>query len=336
MEPGVNGVNVALLNGSGAVVATTTTANGGYYTFTDLAPGTYAVSFTLPAGHLFTLKDAAANGLDADDSDASTTTGATDAIVLAMGEVNLSLDAGLLELPNLVASKSSVPNAGAQVRVGDLITYSVWFTNVAQTTAFHVPVTDSAPSGTVYVPDTAVPPVVSGPSPLTWDFAQVLPGVPYSVSFTVIVTGVPDLGTIVNVAFVGNSPVTETNEIVHVFVPTAIQLVSLVASRGMDLDGYPIVSVAWVVAGESNTLGYRVVRGTSADRANASVVSAGLIAAYGNGGTYAWTDTAAPAGAAFYWIEEIGLGGGVESEYGPAVAAPRISGPYRAYLPSMQ
>jgi len=186
------------------------------------------------------------------------------------------------------------------------------------------------------VPDSAVPPTVSGPNPLTWDFTQVQPGLPYSVTFTVIVTGVPGTGTILNVAFVGNSPVTETNEVVHVFVPTAIQLASLTASRAVDLAGDPIVNVNWVVLGESNTLGYRVLRGAGSDRASASVISAGIIAAFGDGGTYAWVDRAAPTGTTNYWIEEIGLDGGVLGAYGPAGVAPLVPRPNRAFLPNIQ
>jgi hypothetical protein len=52
-ETGLNGVTVQLLNGSGNVIATTTTSGNGNYTFTHLAPGTYTVSVdetTLPAG----------------------------------------------------------------------------------------------------------------------------------------------------------------------------------------------------------------------------------------------------------------------------------------------
>ena len=331
-EPGIDGVAVALLNANGVVVATTTTSNGGFYTFTNLLPGTYVVSFTLPSGYWFTTMDAMTNTLEALDSDANPVSGATNPFVLAAGEINPNIDAGLLAAPLLAASKSSVPALGTTVHVGDSITYTVWFTNLATTIAFHVPVTDSAPDGTAYIPNSAVPPVVSGPSPLVWDIAAVMPGVPYSVSFSVIVTGVPALGTIVNVAFVGDNPVTETNEIVHVFAPTAVQLVSLRASRGMDLDGNPIVSIAWAVASESDTLGYRVLRSETADRSSASLVTTGLIAALGDGGTYAWIDTSALTSRTyFYWVEVVDLDGNAVNDFGPAVAPPEQQ--YRAYLP---
>jgi len=334
-EPGIEGVQVTLLTGSGEFVATTTTSSGGYFTFTNLPPGTYAVSYTLPGGYWFTTVDALGNAFEAQDSDANQVTGSTEPFVLAMGEVNRDVDAGLLAVPILAASKSSVPVIGSAVRVDDLITYTVWFTNLSQTVAFHVPVTDSAPNGTAYVPGSAVPPVFSGPSPLVWDFAEVLPGVPYSVSFAVIVTGVPELGTIVNVAFVGDNPVTETNEIVHVFVPTAIELISLNAARGLDVNGHPIVTVAWVVANEANTLGYRVLRSESPERSSASSVSGGIIAALGYGAAYAWVDGAAlPGQAYYYWVQEIELDGTTVTDYGPAFAP--AGGAHRAYLPVIQ
>jgi hypothetical protein len=56
-EAGINGVTVQLLNSGGTVVATTTTAGDGNYTFANLVPGTYSVkvvSSTLPAGSIQT------------------------------------------------------------------------------------------------------------------------------------------------------------------------------------------------------------------------------------------------------------------------------------------
>ena len=69
-EPGVAGVTVALLTAAGALTGiTTTTAADGSYSFGDLAPGTYGVTFlSTPAG--FALVSPNVGGDDAIDSDA--------------------------------------------------------------------------------------------------------------------------------------------------------------------------------------------------------------------------------------------------------------------------
>jgi protocatechuate 3,4-dioxygenase beta subunit len=54
-ETGLNGVTVQLLDNGGTVIATTTTAGNGNYTFSNLGAGTYTVrvvSSTLPAGYV--------------------------------------------------------------------------------------------------------------------------------------------------------------------------------------------------------------------------------------------------------------------------------------------
>jgi protocatechuate 3,4-dioxygenase beta subunit len=98
-EPGVDGVAVELKDANGNVVASTTTANGGAYSFTGLIPGTYSVQFTAPAGFAFTTANATGVN-DADDSDADTATGMTQTVTLESGEFDGTLDAGLLKLEN--------------------------------------------------------------------------------------------------------------------------------------------------------------------------------------------------------------------------------------------
>ena len=93
-ETGVSGVTVRLIDPTtGDIIATTGTDTTGFYEFTGLAPGDYAVSFVLPSGYTFTSADAGAN--DALDSDADVSTGRTDAITLAAGDHNPTLDAGI-------------------------------------------------------------------------------------------------------------------------------------------------------------------------------------------------------------------------------------------------
>jgi protocatechuate 3,4-dioxygenase beta subunit len=50
-EPGIEGVTITLKDAAGNVVATTLTGPGGAYSFTDIAPGTYTIEETNPAGY---------------------------------------------------------------------------------------------------------------------------------------------------------------------------------------------------------------------------------------------------------------------------------------------
>ena len=96
-EPGVDGVNVELLDSAGNSFPTPVTAvttGGGMYSFTNLTPGTYAVRFTLPGGATFTTADDP--GSDTADSDANTTTGTTGFYTLVGGDNNVTVDAGII------------------------------------------------------------------------------------------------------------------------------------------------------------------------------------------------------------------------------------------------
>ncbi len=101
-ETGVSGVTVTLLNGSGAPLGpTTTTSSTGFYHFTNLAPGTYEVKFTAPSGDTFTTQTAAGSTTST-DSNPNTTTGVTGQIVLAAGQTDNTIDAGLIAKPSQV------------------------------------------------------------------------------------------------------------------------------------------------------------------------------------------------------------------------------------------
>ncbi|MGC9419667.1 MAG: SdrD B-like domain-containing protein [Rhodovulum sp.] len=102
-EAGVANVTVTLLDGDGNEVASQATDGNGNYLFEDLAAGDYQVVFELPAGGFaFTTPDA--GGDDAADSDADAT-GATGTITLAAGEENLTVDAGIVELPGSISGR---------------------------------------------------------------------------------------------------------------------------------------------------------------------------------------------------------------------------------------
>ncbi|MGG9972476.1 SdrD B-like domain-containing protein [Ferruginibacter sp. SUN002] len=97
-EPGIAGVTVVLYAGNGtSVIGTTTTDGLGNYIFTNLDAGSYVVGFSgFPSGYVLTTSKA---GTDATvDSDPSTITGKTNAITLVAGEVNTTIDAGLIAI----------------------------------------------------------------------------------------------------------------------------------------------------------------------------------------------------------------------------------------------
>lgn len=94
-EAGIAGVTVKLLDGKGVEIASQLTNGNGGYLFGGLAAGTYAVSFVKPAGNI--LSDALQGGDTALDSNPNSA-GLTAPIVLAAGENNLTIDAGLYQL----------------------------------------------------------------------------------------------------------------------------------------------------------------------------------------------------------------------------------------------
>ena len=101
-ESGIGGVTVNLWtddDGNGTPdtqIDSLTTSRGGFYRFRNLDPSlTYVVQFVNPDTDAFdfTLQDAVG---DAVDSDADPTTGFTDPINLAPGEINITVDAGFV------------------------------------------------------------------------------------------------------------------------------------------------------------------------------------------------------------------------------------------------
>jgi protocatechuate 3,4-dioxygenase beta subunit len=113
-EAGISGVTVQLKNAAGTVVQTTTTGVDGKYSFTA-DPGSYTVSVTAPSGYSFTGKDL--GGDDAKDSDFGTT-GQSNSVVLASGDNNTTVDAGLYKLASvgdrvwLDTNKNGVQDSG--------------------------------------------------------------------------------------------------------------------------------------------------------------------------------------------------------------------------------
>lgn len=130
-EPGLGGVTVVLTGTDGnglAVSLTTTTAANGAYTFNNLVPGTYKLTFTTPANYTATAPDRGGN--DAIDSDADQTTGMTVNEVLVSGENNTTYDAGFFRPASLGnytwedTNANGIQDSGEPVISGVVVTLS--------------------------------------------------------------------------------------------------------------------------------------------------------------------------------------------------------------------
>ncbi len=93
-EPGIGGIFVHLYSADGTLLGTTRTDEDGFYLFDDLPAGDYYVVFDIPNNYTTTTINAGTD--DGMDSDANPSTGQTEIISLGQGEVNLTIDAGLV------------------------------------------------------------------------------------------------------------------------------------------------------------------------------------------------------------------------------------------------
>lgn len=111
---GVSGVIVRLYAGTNTTpIASTTTGADGKYLFDNLVAGTYTVEFvktSIGTGNSFSPKNTASTAKDK-DSDADLTTGKSAPIILAAGESNLIIDAGIIgDCPGSTIGTIAVPS----------------------------------------------------------------------------------------------------------------------------------------------------------------------------------------------------------------------------------
>lgn len=92
-EPGIANVTVTLFDSNGNIAGVTQTDAFGFYTFNNVLPGDYSVSFSLPADYTFT--SALAGGNTNTDSDPDPFTGRTAVFTLLDQENKTDIDAGM-------------------------------------------------------------------------------------------------------------------------------------------------------------------------------------------------------------------------------------------------
>ena len=140
-EPGFSGVRVALLDGGGATLATTTTDGDGFYHFTELMPGAYRLHFTAPDRYGFTTAHVENGPLgDAGDSDADPTSGLTPLTTLAVSEIDNTWDAGLVRLPPAIDIEKDPPLQ--VIAPGETAHFTMTVTNIGELDLTDVVVSD--------------------------------------------------------------------------------------------------------------------------------------------------------------------------------------------------
>ncbi len=108
-EPGIEGVDVSLKVGGGVIATAVTNADGNYL-FENLSDDDYTVSFAITGPWVATIADAGADGVDSDIDSAGDTPTST----LAIGEDNLTVDAGLVLPSTITVEKVTDPVAAGE------------------------------------------------------------------------------------------------------------------------------------------------------------------------------------------------------------------------------
>lgn len=247
--------------------------------------------------------------------------------------------------PRMALSKT---NPVTTTYTGNVLTYTLRFTNTSNMTPFPGPatniiLTDTLPIDLTYMNCAVLAPLAgtcahNGVNPggrVTFNIATTLkPGESGAVRVVSLVSdgdGDPD-NDIINVARLtyqdplknNYPPITAT-----VSIPTPISLAGFSARRLDDS-----VRVNWRTGDEDKTLGFHLLRSASPDLAEAVQVTPELIPARGAGSSYAWTDrSAAPGVVYYYWLHVSDLDGSA-SRHGPVSTAGSVgAAAYSLFLP---
>jgi|GEM_PF-2638828 len=110
-EPPVPNIRIELLDMNGELLASTVSDANGFYSFTNIPPGDYLITYEMPEGYGFAPYKAS---LETDrDSDIDPMTGRSDIISLLSGQVNESVDIGMSQSCDYVASVDMIaPDCG--------------------------------------------------------------------------------------------------------------------------------------------------------------------------------------------------------------------------------
>ena len=293
----------------------------GFYLFDDVPPGRYQVCGVPPAGHSFTRQGTNPNS--GVDSDVDPATGCTRPITASAHVMDTSIDIGLvpvvMQLVQTAQPQPTNDDNQVHINIGDRITYTLSLHNAGLQPARNVVVTDVLPGDVQVISGTVQPTATSASGLLGWTVAELGSGERYTMSFAVRVMSKHN-DSIQNLAFVETTqtPMAVSNGVVHVFLPTAVQLLSF-AGRWVATG----VELAWQTGAEVNSFGFALYRSETSDRSTRARVTPEWIAAKNsNSATYAFVDESArPSQRYTYWLTELERDGDV-IEYDPIAVLP--------------
>lgn len=350
-EAGIDGVPVRLYDSAGNLISTTTTAGGGLYLFSNLAPGDYYVEITPPAGYCSSTGQwGSATGPnegpltpdpdnDVNNDDNGNSTGPcgspirSGVITLTSGgepdndgdtdrNSNLTVDFGLFQpaaLGNLVwndldsnGQQDPGENGVAGVIV-ELRDGSGTLIITTTTAADGTYLFPNLPPGTYSVGFTNIPPGSSFTTPNTGGDASDSDADP--------VTGRTGQYTLV----AGQTDLTVDAGLVG--VPTAVTLIAFEVSAP---EGGR-VQVRWETAEEIDTVAFRLYRSPTERFADA--VRVHETAATGGGSTYTFVDTVVGDGPYTYWLFSVNSQGVEQAAWSPETA---LALRQRIFIPSVR
>ena len=184
----LDGITVNLYDANtNQVVATVVTDNAGNYLFQGIVPGDYYVEFNIPSGYTFVTNDIGSN--DMEDSDVDPSTGRTHTVSMLSGDIDLTIDAGVITPIDLELVKTVNNNTPV---VGSIVEFTIEISNYGTFVATGVEVTDYLPTGFSNAMNISNNGVVDENGFIVWTDLAVVPGESIFLTFeaTVEVDGI--------------------------------------------------------------------------------------------------------------------------------------------------
>jgi uncharacterized repeat protein (TIGR01451 family) len=236
-EPRIDGVTVTITGTDthgGSVTKTVVSDASGNYTFGDLPPGQYFVTFSnLPAGYSQIRPNIGNN--DSIDSDAEFG-GITQTYTIGSGSNLNNVDLGIQNaaLVDISIKKDTVGNIGG-LREGGQQTYKITVTNHGPDDATYLQIADALPKGLSFIEASDGGKLIDGK--VVWNIDELKNG--DSVSFT-IKNKIVDIGAIKNIAeiiWINDKDLDPTNDIDEANIQVNIDSAG---KRVLNEDGTPI------------------------------------------------------------------------------------------------